>query len=452
MRYLRLFSRILLGVVFLFSGFVKVVDPLGSAYKFSDYFHAFRVGFLDGLSLPMGILLPTFEITVGLMLLLGYRQRIVAWILIMFMGFFTVLTLILGIFNPVEDCGCFGDALVLTNWETFFKNLVLMVFVILLFLHRNRVEETGNATAEWITGGVMFALAICFSVWNYRHLPLLDFRPYDVGTVIREEMQVPEGAPTDEYKTTLTYREKATGETHRFSIEDYPRDTTVWEFVSSESKLISRGYEPPIHDFAIMDAYGSDLADEILSARGYSLLMISYDLSGAADEGLLKADDWSRLEMLADDFTLYAVTASPSEEVEQISASFGLEYGFYAADEIMLKTVVRSNPGFVLIKNGTIVGKWGYRDFPAVSDVDSRWPEMMASASLRMDEETRMLMGEGVVDRLSFGVIEFDRQALSMLFEAGSAARERWVVAAFIMGIAILLLLSHHVSPVRIQY
>ncbi|MFO7934935.1 MAG: DoxX family protein [Bacteroidales bacterium] len=450
MKYLRVFSRLLLGIVFIFSGFVKAVDPLGSAYKFSDYFHAFQMGFLDGFSLPLGIFLPTFEMTLGLMLILGYRRKIVTWLVMIFMGFFTVLTLILAIFNPVEDCGCFGDALVLTNWETFFKNMVLMVFVVILFLYRNTPAPGGTASREWTAGALLLILSVIFSVWNYRHLPLLDFRPYDVGTVIQEEMQIPEGAPMDEYETTLVYRNRQTGETEEFSIENYPRDTTAWEFVSSQSKLIRKGYEPPIHDFAIMDEYGSDLTDRILSHRGYSLLMISYDLRGAGTDGLRKANDWSGLEVLADDFIFYAVTASPSEEVEHLAASIGLTYGFYSADEIMLKTVVRSNPGFVLIKNGTIVGKWAYRDFPIVSELDASWPGMIGNAAGPLDEESQILMEAGVMDPLSFDVVEFDRPALSLLFEDCSAAREKWVVAAFILGIVILLVFSHFTSPVRL--
>ncbi|HDS07662.1 MAG TPA: DoxX family protein, partial [Bacteroides sp.] len=149
MRFARLISRILLGAVFIFSGFVKAVDPLGSAYKFSDYFHAFGLKFLDGLSLPLGILLPALELALGIMLLLGYRKKIVTWAVTVFMVFFTLLTLVLAVFNPVEDCGCFGDALVLTNWETFFKNVVLMVFVVILFPDRKREYEGGQATREW---------------------------------------------------------------------------------------------------------------------------------------------------------------------------------------------------------------------------------------------------------------------------------------------------------------
>ena len=449
MRFARLFSRILLGVVFIFSGFVKAVDPLGSAYKFSDYFHAFGLKFLDGLSLPLGILLPALELVLGIMLILGYRKKIVIWAVTVFMVFFTLLTLVLAVFNPVEDCGCFWDALVLTNWETFFKNLVLMVFVVILFPDRRAEDGGGQVTREWIAGALLLIMAIGFSVWNHRHLPLLDFRPYDAGTVIEEEMEIPEGAATDVYETTLIYREKETGKTRRFTLEDYPGDTTAWEFVTSESKLVRKGYEPPIHDFAIMDVYGSDLAGRIIADRGYSLLVISHDISLASREGLVKAGDWSRLDLLADDFSFYAVTASPSAEVEEISASLGLEYGFFAADDIMLKTVVRSNPGFVLIKNGTILGKWGSRDFPSLSEVDPTWPDMIVQASLPVDEETRLLMEGGLADSFSFGVIEFDRHALSMLFESGSAERERRAVVSFILGIALLIILFHLVAPIR---
>ncbi len=449
MRIVRLFSRILLGAVFIFSGFVKAVDPLGSAYKFSDYFHAFGLKFLDGLSLPLGILLPALELALGIMLLLGYRKKIVTWAVTVFMVFFTLLTLVLAIFNPVEDCGCFGDALVLTNWETFFKNVVLMVFVVILFFDRKRECGGGQVAREWIAAALLLMMAIGFSIWNHRHLPLLDFRPYDAGTVIEEEMEIPEGAPTDEYETTLIYREKETGKTSRFTLEDYPGDTTAWEFVTSESKLVRKGYEPPIHDFAIMDPYGSDLAGRIIADKGYSLLVISHDISRAGREGLVKAGDWSRLDLLADDFSFYAVTASPSAEVEEISSSLGLEYGFFAADDIMLKTVVRSNPGFVLIKNGTILGKWGSRDFPSLSEVDPAWPEMIVQASLPVDEETRLLMEGGLADSFSFGVIEFDRHALSMLSESGSAERERWAVVSFLLGIALLIIIFHLVAPIR---
>lgn len=450
MKYIRVVSRIVLGIVFIFSGFVKVIDPLGSAYKFSDYFTAFGLGFFDGVALPLGIFLSAFELVLGITLILGYRRRVVYWVLMWFMLFFTLLTLILALFNPVSDCGCFGDALILTNWQTFLKNVILMPFVLTLYFNRKLEIVTGNLFKEWMVVICLFIGISWFSVWNYNHLPLLDFRPYDVGTVIEDKMGIPEGAPVDVYESTLIYRNRESGESASFSIEDYPRDTMVWEFESSESKLVKKGYEPPIHDFAIMDVYGMDMVDEILNDKSYSLLMISYDLSKAEESGLLNARDWSQLEILADDFTFYAVTASPTDELESISSSLGLGYEFKAADEIMLKTIVRSNPGFLLLKNGAIIGKWGNRDFPSIEELDPEWTELIGNASAPMDEEAQLLMEAGIYEEFSFDVLDFDRFIPELVFERETKKRERHVVVVFVMGVVVLLLLSRYISPIKV--
>jgi len=449
MKLIRTFSRLILGIVFIFSGFVKAVDPLGSAYKFSDYFTAFGMAFLEFMALPLGVLLSAFELVLGITLILGYRRRTIYPVLMWFMTFFTLLTLVLAIFNPVSDCGCFGDALILTNWETFLKNLVLMIFVLVLWIHRKREEDPGPPAGEWIVVGSLFILTCGFSVWNYRHLPLLDFRPYDVGTGIRDEMEIPEGAAVDRYETTLIYRNTGTGETEEFTIENYPKDTIRWEFVSSQSKLVEKGYEPPIHDFAMTDAYGTEVVDRILSDRGYTLVMVAYDLERASRQGLAKAAEWAQMELLAEEFSFYAVTATPTDEVARIVSELQLTYEFLSADEIMLKTIVRSNPGFMLIKNGVIAGKWGFRDFPSTGEVNKQWPEMIAGASRPVEEEMQMLLEAGVYDELSFSVVEFDRQATVWLFGENSSHREFSAVIAFILTVLLLILLSQYVSPIR---
>ncbi len=451
MRYLTLLSRLVLGSVFIFSGFVKAVDPLGSAYKFSDYFVAFGARFLEFLALPLAVLLSAFELLLGMALVLGYRRRITYRVVWWFMLFFTLLTLVLALFNPVTDCGCFGDAIILTNWETFLKNVILMVFVAPLFLKRNQVEEVNTRTAwkEWVILGGIYAAVSLFSLWNRAHLPVLDFRPYDVGTNIQEEMEVPEGAAVDTYETELIYRNRETGGTERFTIEDYPTDTAVWEFVSSESRLVSKGYEPPIHDFALMDRYGNDVVDRILGDQGYSLLMIAYDLEEADRPALVRARDWSHLEILADDYSFYAVTSSPEEQVEAISMESDLDYPFYLADEIMLKTVVRSNPGFVLIRNGVIVGKWGHRDFPAVDQMEPGWTELIGNAAVPLGQEEQLLMEAGVYEEFSFGVIDFDRMITGYLAGSHQAKKERTVLLVFILSVLLILGLSHLIRPLR---
>jgi hypothetical protein len=449
MKYIRLISRLIVGMVFIFSGFVKAVDPLGSAYKFADYFTAFKLGFLEFLALPLGIFLSAFELILGLTLILGYRRKTIFQILMWFMSFFTLLTFILAIFNPVTDCGCFGDALILTNWQTFFKNVVLMVFVLILYFGRNSEYNSGPPVREWMVVGSLFLFASLFSFWNYRHLPLIDFRPFDVGTVIKAEMEIPDGVPVDEYETKLIYRNQETGKTSSFSMEDYPKDTLQWEFVDSESKLVKRGYEPPIHDFAIMDPYGNDLVDEILSDGGYSLVMVSHDLAAADQEALSHAVEWSQLEIFASDFSFYAVTSSSSAEVESISAELGLAYNFMAGDEIMLKTIVRSNPGFMLVKNGIILGKWAYRDFPLLEQLDPHWSELIGNASAPLDEEAQLLKDAGAYEEFSFDMVEFDHFIPELLLNEGARKRENGVSLAFIMTLMMVVLLSAYISPVK---
>jgi len=450
MKYIRLISRIILGIIFIFSGFVKIVDPLGSAYKFADYFNAFRLGFLEFAALPLGIFLATFELVLGIILILGYRRKIVFFVSMWFISFFTLLTFVLAIFNPVSDCGCFGDALILTNWQTFFKNVVLMVFVLILYFHRKKEVGSDRRIGEWVVLGVLFLMASCFSFWNYRHIPLIDFRPYEVGTVIAEGMEIPEGAPQDQYETSLVYKNKKSGKSESFAIENYPKDTLLWEFESSDSKLIKKGFEAPIHDFSIMDEDGTDLANEILSDRDYSLILICHNLNNSDQSALQIARGWSQLEILAGDFTFYAVTATPSAEVQSISSALNLGYGFYAADEIMLKTIIRSNPGFVLLKNGTILGKWGYRDFPAIEDLDPEWSELVGNASAPVDEETQLLMEAGVYEDFSFNVVDFDRFLPDLLFKRSTKRGERRAIVAFIMGLIILLLLTQYMSPTKV--
>jgi len=449
MKYIRLLSRVVLGIIFVFSGFVKAVDPLGSAYKFSDYFTAFRIGFLDVAALPLGVGLSAFEMVVGMALILGYRRQVVVHVVIWFMFFFTLLTLVLALFNPVSDCGCFGDALILTNWQTFLKNLVLMLFVLVLFFGRKADQDRGSRAGEWTVIALLFAGACLFSVWNYRHLPLVDFRPYDMGTVIADEMVVPEGSPVDEYETTLEYRNRTTGETETFTIEDYPDDTILWEFVNSESRLVKRGDEPPIHDFAIMDGEGNDLVDQILADPGYSLLMICHDLSKASESALVAATEWSRLERLAGDFSFYPVTASTTASVEAIATSLDLGYSFFAGDEIMLKTIVRSNPGYMMIHNGAIVGKWGYRDFPSLEELDPSVAGLMVNVGTPRDEETALLLEAGIYEEFSFDIIEFGQLVPGLVYERLSTGLESRVILGFVLAVVMLLLCSNLVSPVR---
>jgi uncharacterized membrane protein YphA (DoxX/SURF4 family) len=271
--YLMHFSRILSGAVFVYSGFVKGIDPLGSAYKFADYFVAFNLEAFEPFALALSVLLASAEMLLGLMLLSGVHIVLAAWALLIFMFFFTLVTFFIALTDPVADCGCFGDAIILTNWETFWKNVVLMVFVIYLFIRRKEFRPFfGRFLYEWgaIFGFVMIILAV--TTYSFLNLPVIDFRPFSIGTDIVEKMSTPPDAPGDEYEITLYYQKD--GMIRAFSVDSLPGPD--WEWVRTESTLIGRGYEPPITSFFIESIdEGRDYTYDILNDPGYTFLLVT---------------------------------------------------------------------------------------------------------------------------------------------------------------------------------
>jgi uncharacterized membrane protein YphA (DoxX/SURF4 family) len=387
-------SRLITGSVFIFSGFVKAVDPLGSTYKFTDYFNAFHLQFLEPTALPLALILSSIEFLVGISMLIGYRYRIASWVLLVFMTFFTIMTLILALTNPVSDCGCFGDAIVLTNWQTFIKNLVLLPFVILIFITKRKISPTYPAISEWIYISVFAILIIIFQVHALRHLPLLDFRPYKTGTNIPEKMVIPEGAPADVYRTYLYYEKD--GQVSEFNEDNYPWQDSTWKFVSSKSILVKKGYQPPVHDFTVTDSSGNDLTESLLAYSGYSMLLIAYDLRNADERGLKMANELAA-SCTANNCSFYCLTSSSHDEIIKIKSAFNLFYDFYTTDEITLKTIIRSNPGLVLLKEGTILGKWNFRDFPVLMTTGKNWLSFALKQARRKNEVSVVLLCATVV-------------------------------------------------------
>lgn len=362
MKPLRILCRILAGMVFVFSGFVKAVDPLGFTYKLQDYFAAFHLDFFSGMAFPLVILLVTLELTIGLNLLFGIRMKLTAWLLLLFMSFFTVLTFILAIYNPVSDCGCFGDAIILTNWQTFWKNIIIFIPTLVVFLQRNRFKEPYGEGAQWVLVSLFALSGILLSVYCYHNLPVMDFRPYSVGTHIPDKMVIPEGMPPDEYETILVYQKD--GVSKEFTMENYPWQDTTWKWVETRQNLIKKGYEPPIHDFVITSAERGDITEELLNDPGYVFLVVAYELEKTnrkAFETINKVAE----EGLSRGFKTVLLTSSVSDEITAFRESGKPPFAICTADEIMLKTVIRANPGIVLLRQGTILGKWHYRNFKA---------------------------------------------------------------------------------------
>ncbi|MFP4488306.1 MAG: BT_3928 family protein [Bacteroidales bacterium] len=354
-------SRFIAGFVFIFSGLVKGIDPMGSMYKFIDYFTAFRLDALEPLAYILGIILCTAEFIIGFAILTGLRMKIASWGLLIFMALFTPLTLYLAISDPVDDCGCFGDAIHLTNWQTFYKNIIISVFVIIVFIKRKRYRTLSKPLNEWLILLAVTVAFILFTQYNRRHLPLADFRPYSTGTDIAADMSIPEGAPVDEYETILIYEKD--GRQEEFTLENYPSDDSTWVFVDSKSKLISKGYTPPINDFSLITPDGQDLTDIVLEDEGFSLFMLSTEFA-EADPDIIDRGIETGLRCQENGIDFYILSSSVPAFIEN-SGNFNM----LLVDETTLKTIIRSNPGFMSIKKGVITGKWAGRDLPGKDEI-----------------------------------------------------------------------------------
>jgi len=357
MRIIRTAARILTGTVFLFSALVKAIDPLGTAYKFHDYFHAFNLSYLNSISLILAILLCTFEFISGFAILTGIRQRLGIILAALLMAIFTPVTLVLALTNPVSDCGCFGDAVHLTNWQTFGKNIILLGAVAILLFSMNKIREFFRKVTEWSLLLLSVLLFVLFAAYNLMYLPVIDFLPYKTGVRIADKMIIPEGATPDIYETTFIYEKD--GVRKEFTLKDYPADDSTWKFIDQKSVIVKKGYKPPIHDFSITSPDGADLTSRILESKGYTLLMISKKIEETSDAMLRKGIELGiYCGSLGIDF--YVLTASGSEE----SGKYADQAVICSADETTLKTMIRSNPGYILIHDGTIIGKWSSSGCP----------------------------------------------------------------------------------------
>lgn len=355
-------GRIVFGAVFIFSGFVKAIDPLGFTYKIEDYLRTFG-GFFESLAeyaFPLAIALSTLELLIGLNMIFKIHLSLTRILALVFMLVMTPLTLYIAIKNPVTDCGCFGDALIISNWATFFKNLVLISFVILMLVYHTKFHAFLAPKIQHIAVLIFIIIGISLSVYSYRHLPMIDFLPYKTGVNIPKAMEIPDNAAKDEYTTTFIYEKD--GEQKEFTLENYPKNDSSWVFVDQKSVLISKGFKAPIHDFSIVNDQFDDITEQVLSFPGKTYLLILYDVDDASVEGAKKAEKVYQ-KALKDGEKFYALTASSNEDVKKFVQKTGVTYPFWKTDPTALKSIVRANPGLVLIQKGTVLGKWNWRDF-----------------------------------------------------------------------------------------
>lgn len=356
-------ARTLLALTFLFSGFVKAVDPLGTVYKIQDYLHEGFGGVFQWAIPAAGVAavcLITLEWLLGISMLLNVRTQWTSWITLLFYCIMTPLTLYIAIANPVSDCGCFGDALVITNWQTFWKNIILLLLSICLVICRKAIPELFSWWME-----IIITLAALGSVagimgYSYTHLPQIDFRPYKVGNHIPTLMEIPDDAEVDQYEITLIYAKD--GKEQTFTLENYPKGDPEWTFVDQKSVLIKKGYVPPIHDFEIETLEGDYITQDILESEEPVALVVMYDLTKTDTTQLEKL-----MHMIHEYPRVYFLTASGEEEIFAFAEELGWDeettYStFCFTDPITLKTIVRANPGVIVVQNGTIIDKYNLKN------------------------------------------------------------------------------------------
>ena len=354
--------RFVLAVVFIFSGFVKAIDPLGTQYKIQDYLDAFGwTGvFPEFVPFIASALLGMLEFCLGVYLFFGIRRIIAPRAVVAVMAVMTPLTFWLAWEHPVSDCGCFGDALVLTNWETFGKNVVLLAMSLVVLKCRRRLFPLATTRFDWLIALYGFLYILCMTVYCYRHLPVFDFRPYYVGADIRQGMSIPAGEEPTEFETRFVLQKD--GVEKEFTLENYPDST--WTFVDSKTVVIKQGYEPPIHDFSMIRYDdGEDITEQVLADEGYTFLLVAHQL-GQANQSRMDLINELYDYCLEYGYAFYCLTSSSDEDILKWQEDTGAEYPFCLMDNITLKTMVRFNPGLMLLKKGTVVGKWSIIDIP----------------------------------------------------------------------------------------
>ena len=365
-------ARWIVGIVFTFSGFVKGIDPMGFQYKLNDYLEALHLQVLEFFSFPGALLLPFAEFAIGITLLTGVLIRLSTKLTLIFMLFFTPFTLYIALKNPVTDCGCFGDALVISNWQTFYKNIVLIFLAVILLINRKNLHFIATEKYRKIAFTFLLLSYLFVVYWSYNHEPIFDFRPYKVGVNIPDGMKTPAGSPTDVYQNIYHYRNRISNEVKQFSDSDFPwKDTINWKFESMDPPLLlKKGYQPPIHDFSIQTIDQENVTDFYLQDSLFTFFVIAYDLEKSSNKKQKELNvlaEWAKLK----GYHFIGLTSTTGVALNKYQQEQLPAYEMMFTDQITLKTIIRANPGLILIWKGTIIGKWHYNDFPTSEEAET---------------------------------------------------------------------------------
>lgn len=375
--------RIFVGGLFIFSGFIKANDPLGFSYKLEEYFEVFKndtgMAFFEyfaHISLPLAIIVCASEIILGIMLLIGMKRELTLWLLLAQIVFFTFLTFYSACYNKVTHCGCFGDFLKLKPWESFWKDVILMIAIAVLFSGKENIRPITSPMVM----SALFLLGLVFSVgfpiYAYRNLPPLDFRAYAPGMNIKENMKRDTSYRDPVIETGFIYENLKTKEKKHFTLKDYPwQDTLTWKWFATDNVVIKDAVNPPkISDFTVSDLDGNAITDSVLNNKNYSFWLVMYDLKKAEDDETLMAQikDFYKLAT-GEKYRFIALTASGPKEIDEYKHKHNALFDFATVDGIVLKTMIRSNPGLMLMKDGKVIENWHHNNFPSFTDVKQKY-------------------------------------------------------------------------------
>lgn len=369
--------RILVGLLFIFSGLIKLNDPSGFAIKLEEYFVVFGTEIFIPLTVALSIFICALEIVLGIALLIGAEAKKVTWGLLLLIVFFTFLTFYSAYFNKVTDCGCFGDAIKLTPWQSFSKDLILLVLILVLFLKKETIDPLLGQKQNWGIIGGSFLLSAYMGLYCYQHLPVIDFLPYKVGNNIPEQMRIPPGAEPDVFQVMYTLKNVKTGEIKEVDDKVYISsgiwEDKNWEYISSSDPvLVKKGYTPKIKNLRITDEDGNEFTEDIINNPNFSFLVVEGDLTETNKDVQKRINE---IALGAEEYNIrtIGITNASAYDAEVFRHDVNAYYEFYFLDATEIKSMVRSNPGLILLKNGVVINKWAYRDIPSYAELKAEY-------------------------------------------------------------------------------
>jgi uncharacterized membrane protein YphA (DoxX/SURF4 family) len=356
-------SRIIVGVLFIFSGLIKANDPLGLSYKMQEFFEIWGWNSLNDSTLILSVLMIAFEIIAGVAVLLGWQMRLFSWLLLLLTIFFTFLTGYALFSGKVRECGCFGDCIPLTAQQSFIKDLVLLILILLIFTNRNNIKNYLSASVALSILVISTIFSFVFQWYVLKHLPLVDCLPYKIGRNIPEQMKIPAGAIQDSTVITFVYQRQ--GKQVEFTADKFPEDfnDSLYVFVKRYDKLIRQGNAVvAIKDFALSTINGTDTTQAVLNAPGYSVLVFT---KGVNEEHPSWFENFNNIysNIISKKIPLYFITNDFNNISGWMEKAAINNITILKCDFVAIKTAARADPTLYLLHQGNIINKWSYADF-----------------------------------------------------------------------------------------